>query len=171
MLKKIALITAVAALSVQNVYGGMDEAKKWVDEEFQPSALSKSDQMKEMEWFMNAAKPFKGMEINVLSETIPTHEYESKTLTKAFEEITASALAVLEAPDWAEIFGPDALAEVPLAAIVEGQVIAGTADRRDATGTRVPLTGSSRIWTACGGVPGTGSRSYRRSCWGTPWEV
>jgi glycerol transport system substrate-binding protein len=28
------------------------------------------------------------MEINVLSEDIPTHEYESKTLTKAFEEIT-----------------------------------------------------------------------------------
>ena len=26
--------------------------------------------------------------INVLSETIPTHEYESKVLTKAFEEIT-----------------------------------------------------------------------------------
>jgi glycerol transport system substrate-binding protein len=44
--------------------------------------------MKEMEWFINAAKPFQGMEINVLSETIPTHEYESKTLTKAFEEIT-----------------------------------------------------------------------------------
>ena len=44
--------------------------------------------MKEMEWFMNAAKPFAGMEINVLSETIPTHEYESKVLTQAFEEIT-----------------------------------------------------------------------------------
>jgi glycerol transport system substrate-binding protein len=28
------------------------------------------------------------MEINVLSETIPTHEYESNTLTKAFQEIT-----------------------------------------------------------------------------------
>src|SRR3546814_2770770 len=28
------------------------------------------------------------MEINVLSETIPTHSYESETLTKAFEEIT-----------------------------------------------------------------------------------
>ena len=38
--------------------------------------------MKEMEWFINAAKPLQGMEINVLSETIPTHEYESKTLTK-----------------------------------------------------------------------------------------
>ena len=88
MLKKIALVTTVAALCMQNAYAGMAEARKWVNDEFQPSALSKSDQMKEMEWFINAAKPFRGMEINVLSETIPTHEYESKTLTKAFEEIT-----------------------------------------------------------------------------------
>ena len=41
-----------------------------------------------MEWFVNAAKPFVGMEINVLSEGIPTHSYESTVLTKAFEEIT-----------------------------------------------------------------------------------
>ena len=88
MLKKIVLITAVAALSVQNAYAGMEEAKKWVNDEFQPSSLSQSEQLKEMEWFINAAKPFKGMEINVLSETIPTHEYESKTLAKAFQEIT-----------------------------------------------------------------------------------
>ena len=66
----------------------MDEAKRWIDQEFQPSTLTKEQQLKEMEWFVKAAKPFKGMEINVLSETIPTHEYESKTLTKAFEEIT-----------------------------------------------------------------------------------
>ena len=63
-------------------------AKKWIDTEFQPSTLSKADQIKEMEWFIKAAAPFKGMEIKVVSETIPTHEYESKTLTKAFEEIT-----------------------------------------------------------------------------------
>jgi glycerol transport system substrate-binding protein len=44
--------------------------------------------MKEMEWFIKAAAPFKGMHIKVVSETIPTHAYESKTLTKAFEEIT-----------------------------------------------------------------------------------
>ncbi len=88
MLKKIALVAAFAVLSVQNVDAGVEEAKKWINDEFQPSSLSTSDQMKEMEWFVNAAKPFKGMEINVLSETIPTHEYESKTLTKAFEEIT-----------------------------------------------------------------------------------
>ena len=39
------------------------------------------------------------------------------------------SLAVLAAPGWAEIFSPAALAEVPLAATVGGQVIAGTADR------------------------------------------
>ncbi|MDF1527086.1 MAG: ABC transporter substrate-binding protein [bacterium] len=65
-----------------------DAAKKWVDNEFQPSTLSKADQLKEMAWFTEAAKPFRGMEIKVVSETIPTHDYESKVLTKAFEEIT-----------------------------------------------------------------------------------
>ena len=74
-----------AALPAQ---ADMAAAEKWVNDEFQPSALSKEDQLKEMDWFIKAAEPFKGMEINVLSETIPTHEYESKTLTKAFEEIT-----------------------------------------------------------------------------------
>jgi glycerol transport system substrate-binding protein len=88
MLKQIALAATVAALSSQSAWAGMAEAKNWVNTEFQPSSLSQQDQMKEMEWFINAAKPFKGMEINVLSETIPTHEYESKVLTRAFEEIT-----------------------------------------------------------------------------------
>ena len=40
--------------------------------------LSKDEQLKEMEWFVNAAKPFAGMEINVVSETITTHEYEAR---------------------------------------------------------------------------------------------
>ena len=71
-----------------SAFAGEPEAKKWIDNEFQPSTLSKADQMKEMKWFIEASKPFKGMEINVLSEGIPTHTYESKTLTKAFEEIT-----------------------------------------------------------------------------------
>ena len=82
-------VAAVAAFSVSQAgYAGMAEAEKWIDEEFQPSTLSKAAQMQEMEWFVKAAEPFEGMEINVLSETIPTHEYESKVLTKAFEEIT-----------------------------------------------------------------------------------
>ncbi|MFD1490494.1 carbohydrate ABC transporter substrate-binding protein, partial [Ancylobacter vacuolatus] len=57
-------------------------AKKWIDSEFQPSTLSKDEQMREMEWFIKAAEPFKGMEINVVSETITTHEYEAKVLAK-----------------------------------------------------------------------------------------
>jgi glycerol transport system substrate-binding protein len=80
--------TAPAATSAAGPVGGVDAAKRWIDSEFQPSVLSKEEQLKEMEWFIAAAKPFVGMEINVLSETIPTHEYEAKTLAKAFFEIT-----------------------------------------------------------------------------------
>lgn len=45
------------------------------------------------------------------------------------QEMLSSAMGVLNTAEFAEIFSPDALAEVPLAAVVEGQVIAGTADR------------------------------------------
>ncbi len=90
MIKKLVTASALAALLAGPVgaQAGMDEAKKWVDSEFQPSTLSQTEQMKEMEWFVKAAEPFKGMEIKVVSETIATHEYESKTLAKAFTEIT-----------------------------------------------------------------------------------
>ena len=84
------LATAAFALFALSSQSFADEAAatKWIDSEFQPSTLSKEDQMKEMQWFIKAAEPFKGMEINVLSEGIPTHTYESTVLTKAFEEIT-----------------------------------------------------------------------------------
>src|SRR5690554_3374731 len=48
--------------------------------------------MKEMAWFTKAAESFRGMEINVVSETIATHEYESSVLAKAFTEITGIKL-------------------------------------------------------------------------------
>ena len=83
----VALFAAAVSMS-GTCYAGMDEAKKWVEKEFQPSALSKDEQLKEMEWFVKAAEPLKGLEVNVLSETIPTHTYESETLAKAFAEIT-----------------------------------------------------------------------------------
>ena len=82
------LLAACLLLLSSGVRADMDAAARWVDDEFQPSTFSRSAQMKEMEWFIKAAVPFQGMEINVLSETIPTHEYESKVLTRAFEEIT-----------------------------------------------------------------------------------
>ena len=82
------LATVLATAGIAASHADIATAKRWVDSEFQPSTLSKEQQMKEMEWFVNAARPFKGLEINVLSETIPTHEYESKTLARAFTEIT-----------------------------------------------------------------------------------
>ncbi|MHA3902261.1 ABC transporter substrate-binding protein [Castellaniella sp. WN] len=87
-----ALALAVAcALGGQAAWAGTVEAQKWVDSEFQPSTLSKDQQMAEMQWFIDAAAKLKAKgvkEINVVSETITTHEYESKVLAKAFEEIT-----------------------------------------------------------------------------------
>jgi len=61
--------------------------KKWL-EEFQPSTLSRAQQETELKWFQDAAKPFAGMEIKVVSETLNVHSYESKTLAKAFTELT-----------------------------------------------------------------------------------
>jgi glycerol transport system substrate-binding protein len=65
-----------------------DAAEKWVNNAFKRSTLTKEEQMKEMKWFIEAAKQFRGMDINVVSETIATHEYESSVLAKAFSEIT-----------------------------------------------------------------------------------
>ncbi|MGE4442027.1 MAG: ABC transporter substrate-binding protein [Desulfomicrobium sp.] len=84
----MAAFLGVTTLGLADEAAQKAAAKKWIDEEFQPSTLSKDEQMKEMEWFMKAAAPLKGLEIKVVSETIPTHEYESKTLAKAFYEIT-----------------------------------------------------------------------------------
>jgi len=71
-----------------SVQAGMKDAERWIDGEFKKSAISRDAQLQEMQWFINAAKPYAGQQFNVVSETITTHEYESKTLTKAFEEIT-----------------------------------------------------------------------------------
>ena len=68
--------------------GTRDAATTWVQDEFQPSTLTEDEQIAEMRWFAEAAKPYQGMRINVVSETITTHEYESKVLAKAFAEIT-----------------------------------------------------------------------------------
>ncbi|NVK17045.1 MAG: extracellular solute-binding protein, partial [Rhodobacteraceae bacterium] len=89
-MRKYLLSAAAVCAVVAGSIGYADEmaAKKWIDEEFQPSALTKDEQLSEMQWFIKAAEPYKGMEINVLSEGIPTHSYESEVLTKAFEEIT-----------------------------------------------------------------------------------
>ena len=68
--------------------GPIGAAARWVDEEFQPSTLTREEQLAELAWFAEAAKPFAGEPISVVSETLTTHEYEAGTLARAFEEIT-----------------------------------------------------------------------------------
>ncbi|RUW00170.1 MAG: carbohydrate ABC transporter substrate-binding protein [Mesorhizobium sp.] len=82
--------TAIALLlGVGNAYAGMDEAKAFLDKEIGDlSTLSRADQEKEMQWFIDAAKPFAGMDIKVVSETIATHSYEAQVLAPAFSAIT-----------------------------------------------------------------------------------
>ena len=92
--KLVPLAALVAALSgiSHNAFADLAAAERWVRDEFQPSTLAEADQLQEMEWFIQAAEPFKGMEINVVSETIATHEYEAKVLAAAFSEITGIRL-------------------------------------------------------------------------------
>ncbi|WP_397452208.1 ABC transporter substrate-binding protein [Pseudomonas sp. NA-150] len=65
-----------------------DAAKKWIGSEFTPSTLTPEQQLSELEWFIKAAEPFRGMDIKVVSETLTVHKYESEVLAKAFAEIT-----------------------------------------------------------------------------------
>jgi len=90
MRRHLTALAVMAALTGAAI-AGEPEAKKWIDTEFQPSTLTKDQQMAEMKWFIDAAAKLKAQgvnEISVVSETITTHEYESKVLAKAFEEIT-----------------------------------------------------------------------------------
>ncbi|MDO9489187.1 MAG: PD-(D/E)XK nuclease family protein, partial [Sphingomonadaceae bacterium] len=55
---------------------------------------------------------------------------QARDLDEAARDALADkALAVIDHPDFAELFGPDALAEAPVAAVVGTAVIAGQVDR------------------------------------------
>ena len=82
MIVLLLLATATPALA------NLAAAQRWIKKEFQPSTLSYEQQMEEMRWFIEAAKPFKGMTVRVVSEQIDTHLYESKVMTRAFYDIT-----------------------------------------------------------------------------------
>jgi len=82
-------MTLAIAMLTGPAWADMDAAKAFLDTEIGPlSTLSRADQEAEMQWFIDAAKPFAGMDIKVVSETITTHEYESKVLADAFTKIT-----------------------------------------------------------------------------------
>ena len=86
-------IAGVAGLPLSRAQAQTDDermaaARRWMEEEFSPSTLSIDEQMAEMEFLIQAAEPYRGMEINVVSEAITTHEYEASVMAQAFSEIT-----------------------------------------------------------------------------------
>jgi glycerol transport system substrate-binding protein len=83
--------TALVSLGLMAspAFADMEAAKAFLDAEIGDlSTLSRAEQEAEMQWFIDAAQPFSGMEIKVVSETIDTHSYESKVLAPAFTAIT-----------------------------------------------------------------------------------
>ena len=52
--------------------------------ELQPSSLSRDAQQAELQWFIDAARPFQGMQIRVIAERIDTHWYEANVLAPLF---------------------------------------------------------------------------------------
>ncbi|MHA7874083.1 ABC transporter substrate-binding protein [Roseivivax sp.] len=70
-------------------FADMEAAMAFLDNEIDGmSVLTREEQEAEMQWFIDAAEQFRGMDISVVSETITTHEYEAQVLAKAFSEIT-----------------------------------------------------------------------------------
>jgi glycerol transport system substrate-binding protein len=70
-------------------FADMEAARAFLDAEIGDlSTLTREQQEAEMQWFIDAAAPYAGMEIKVVSETITTHEYEARVLAPAFSAIT-----------------------------------------------------------------------------------
>jgi len=86
---KTAIAVAVLLAGTHAVQADMADAEAFLKDEIGGlSVLSDEEQKAEMEWFINAAKPFAGMDIKVVSEEIDTHSYESTVLAPAFSAIT-----------------------------------------------------------------------------------
>jgi len=83
-----ALALALTVLGASAAQADMEAARQFLDETIQRSALTREEQEAEMQWFVDAAAPFQGMEIKVVSETITTHVWESQVLAPAFTAIT-----------------------------------------------------------------------------------
>jgi len=87
-LRTTSALALTVGLLATPAFADMDAAIAFLDEHIERSALTRAEQEAEMQWFVDAAAPFQGMEIRVVSETIATHEYEANVLAPAFEAIT-----------------------------------------------------------------------------------
>ncbi len=89
-LRSTATAMALALMATQApAWADIEAAKAFLDAEVgELSTLDRAAQEAELQWFIDAAKPYAGMEIKVVSETIDTHSYEASVLAPAFTAIT-----------------------------------------------------------------------------------
>lgn len=86
---KLMSTTAVLLAMSGPAFADIEAARAFLDAEIgDRSVLTRDEQEAEMQWFIDAAAPHSGMSINVVSETITTHEYEARVLAPAFTAIT-----------------------------------------------------------------------------------
>lgn len=110
------LLAPSASAQDEDISARLEAAERWIDEEFQPSAFSREEQLEEMRWFIEASAPFRGMTIRSVAENIQSHVYEAEVLARAFEEITG--IRVVH-----DIIGEADLVERFYTQITTGQVI------------------------------------------------
>ncbi len=89
LMKSTTALGLTLGLFAGPAFADMEAATAFLDAEIgDVSTLTREEQEAEMQWFIDAAAPYAGMEINVVSEPITTHEYESQVLAPAFTAIT-----------------------------------------------------------------------------------
>jgi len=80
---------AVLAALATPASADMTAARAFLDQHIgDMSVLTRDEQEAELQWFIDAAQPLRGLSINAVSETIPTHEFEARVLAPAFTAIT-----------------------------------------------------------------------------------
>ena len=80
-------LALVLGMTMSHVGFG-DTIKELTEGVLKESSLAPEDQVKELQFFVKAARPYEGMTIRVVSETIDTHVFESKVLAPAFTKLT-----------------------------------------------------------------------------------
>ncbi len=63
-----------------------------IADHFPDSTLSPEEQAEELAWFVHAASGLQNGEISILSEQLPTHDYEADVLAPAFSQLTGIAV-------------------------------------------------------------------------------
>jgi glycerol transport system substrate-binding protein len=89
-MNRLLMSTTALALSLSMpAFAGKEEARAILDNQIAGrSVRTREEQEPEKQLFVDAAAPFAGMDIRVVSETITTHEYEARVLAPAFTAIT-----------------------------------------------------------------------------------